>query len=305
MNRSVLIALCLASLRCTPLPSIPDPKDSVLESDTETTDTEDTDTEDTDADSPANASYTLSNPIVCDDPSLREDLGPLFSPDLGDDWSNQLFDPSHDSLFLGSGAATIDVNGDGLLDLFLPGPDTVQLFLQSRGVHGDLSYHSAPLPEVEADRAVSATVADVDGDGDMDIFVARHRRPNLLLINDGSGVFSENAQQAGVAGGDEERGVATSWADMDLDGDLDLFVGNYGNFYADPRPPADPSHYYENAGDGTFIDRTGRPRLVLLRGRLVRLQPRPIPRSLPGERPRRHLRKSPPVQRPRRGVHRA
>ena len=42
---------------------------------------------------------------------------------------------------------------------------------------------------------------------------------------------------------------------MDLDGDLDVFVATYGNFYGSPLPPADPSHLYENLGDGTFVDR--------------------------------------------------
>ena len=242
---------CTLLVACPPnTPSDDDP----VSDDTEVTD-DIVDTEHSDLPDPATVS--VSEAIVCGAPRDRVELGPLLVPDLGPDWAGQSFDSGHESLFLGSGLAVGDFDGDGLLDVFLPGPHDVQLYLQRRDAPGAITMERSPtLPDIDYERTVASTVIDVESDGDLDLFVSRHRHPDLLLVNDGTGNFTDQATALGIAGGPEERGVASSWADADLDGDVDLFVGNYGNFYADPRPPADPSHFYLNNGDGTFSDRT-------------------------------------------------
>lgn len=93
---------------------------------------------------------------------------------------------------------------------------------------------------------------DIDNDGDIDLFIVRGDvNPNLLFINDGSGSFVDMAQSAGLAlpkGGTSNYKLSgPSFADLDGDNDLDIFVGGIDG---------DPSLLFENNGDGTFTDIT-------------------------------------------------
>jgi hypothetical protein len=86
---------------------------------------------------------------------------------------------------------------------------------------------------------------------------------NRLLRNDGNLTFVDVTDTAGVQAcnaGTCYRSMAGSWSDYDLDGDLDLYVGNYG--FVDESDGADsaaqvygePDFVYQNNGDGTFTD---------------------------------------------------
>ena len=69
--------------------------------------------------------------------------------------------------------------------------------------------------------ALTNAWADVDGDGDSDLFVGFNGTPNRLYRND-SGVFNDVAEDAGLA---DTRSTRTSaWGDYDGDGDPDLFL---------------------------------------------------------------------------------
>ncbi len=80
---------------------------------------------------------------------------------------------------------------------------------------------------------------DVDGDGDLDIFLAR-TGANQVWLNDGSGAFTDSGQSLGSS---TSRDVAL--ADVDGDGDLDAFVVNNG-----------ANRIWLNDGSGTFTDST-------------------------------------------------
>ena len=68
--------------------------------------------------------------------------------------------------------------------------------------------------------SMDATFGDIDGDGDLDVVVAQERAQNLVLVNDGTGHFSdESAARIGDAAHDSEHAAL---ADFDGDGDLDL-----------------------------------------------------------------------------------
>jgi predicted nucleotidyltransferase len=71
---------------------------------------------------------------------------------------------------------------------------------------------------------------DYDGDGDIDICVANDETPNVLFRNDGDGAFTDVALLAGVAyngDGDVEAGMGIHAADVDNDGDDDLYLTHF------------------------------------------------------------------------------
>ena len=92
--------------------------------------------------------------------------------------------------------------------------------------------------------------SDIDNDGDVDLYVVNGRypagEPNRLYVNMGDGTFNENSKEAGVTDGN--WGLGASFADIDNDGDQDLFVSNYvgGN------------NLYLNNGSGIFIKESQR-----------------------------------------------
>ena len=89
-----------------------------------------------------------------------------------------------------------------------------------------------------------AAAGDYDNDGLLDIYVTNSRGDNALYRNNGHGTFTDVATDAGV---DDPtgRGNGAGWGDYDNDGDLDLFVANFGS-----------SQLFRSNGDGSFTDAT-------------------------------------------------
>ncbi|MEM1257365.1 MAG: VCBS repeat-containing protein, partial [Bacteroidota bacterium] len=91
--------------------------------------------------------------------------------------------------------------------------------------------------------SMDAGIADLDQDGDLDILIANEHRPNILLINDGKGKFTNesNSRIPQVDHDSEDIGIA----DFDLDGDLDIIIVSEDD---------KTNELYLNNGDGTFKD---------------------------------------------------
>lgn len=86
------------------------------------------------------------------------------------------------------------------------------------------------------------SMGDYDSDGDDDLYVSVRDGRNRLFKNMGTDVFKHVELEAGV--GFEGNTLMSVWGDLDNDGDLDLFLGNYD----------EPNILYRNNGDGTFED---------------------------------------------------
>ena len=98
---------------------------------------------------------------------------------------------------------------------------------------------------VHYDHGNGIAIADVDGDGWLDVYFTNQVGSNQLWRNVGDGTFEDVTEDAGVALKDPV-GVTASFADIDNDGDPDLFVTTV----------RDGNHLFENDGEGVFQDIT-------------------------------------------------
>lgn len=138
-----------------------------------------------------------------------------------------------DTFSLSGGAIADDFDGDGDLDLVVSSWDRRHgLRFWERRDDGSYRDRSEAAGFAGVLGGLNLLQADYDNDGDLDILVLRGAwlgdrgtLPNSLLQNDGSGRFRDVTYLVGL--GDEHRPTQTAaWADFDLDGDLDLYVGN-------------------------------------------------------------------------------
>jgi hypothetical protein len=182
------------------------------------------------------------------------------------------------------GAAWVDVNNDGLLDLFVVNyfrwdfshePDCKfegkaeychpkfykelpnQLFLnKGDGTFQDVSAKSGIRSHLG--KGMGVGVADYDGDGLPDIFVANDKLFNSLFHNKGNAGFEEVAFEAGVAlpeHGNLISGMGVDFRDLNNDGYPDIFlVALDGETFP----------LYRNTGKGGFTEITGKSGMALL-----------------------------------------
>jgi len=134
----------------------------------------------------------------------------------------------------GSGVALGDVDGDGLCDLYfarLEGPNVLYLNRGGWRFEAQPEAGGAACPDQPSTGTV---LADVDGDGDLDLLVNGLGHGTRLFLNDGRGRFAESARHRLA-----RRLGATSLAlaDIDGDGDLDLYVTNYRTTTFKDHPP--------------------------------------------------------------------
>jgi len=185
----------------------------------------------------------------------------------------------------GTGAAIFDYDNDGWPDIFLVNGTTLEGFSAGQAPTNHLyrNNHDGTFTDVTVKAGLNATgwgqgvcVGDYDNDGWQDLYVTYYGK-NRLFHNQ-SGVFSEVAEKAGVAGSGKAWGTGCAWVDYDRDGHLDLMIANYVDFdlATAPTPGERPSCVwkgvpvmcgprglagaknilYHSRGDGTFEDVT-------------------------------------------------
>lgn len=115
-----------------------------------------------------------------------------------------------------------DVDGDGLIDLYMAGAAGRNGLWLNRG---GMRFTCAKLPagaQGKLDWGTGAALVDIDNDGDLDLYQCNYDAPNQLFLNDGGGKFSEVPGAAGLDVRDSS--LQASFADIDGDGDLDMFL---------------------------------------------------------------------------------
>ena len=160
------------------------------------------------------------------------------------------------------GACWGDFNDDGYVDLYVggweePGYQPDAIFLN----RGDGSFKLHWREEKNHRPARGVTSADIDGDGDVDVYVSNYRlEQNLLWINDGKASFEEVAFERNAGGiyGDVAacgHTIGSSIGDLDNDGLFDIFVGNFSH----PAAYQDRPQFLRNMGpehDFKFEDKS-------------------------------------------------
>ena len=145
-----------------------------------------------------------------------------------------------------------DFNNDGLIDIFATSygmSDQSKLFLNTGSGFSDATANSGLEGIVSG---LNCIHADYDNDGDNDIFVLRGawlgkggNHPNSLLKNNGDGTFSDVTKSSGLLS--HKPTQTASWADVNRDGYLDLFIGNESK-----KQQSNKCELFINQKDGTF-----------------------------------------------------
>ena len=180
--------------------------------------------------------------------------GVTFANTLPEDSAFNILDYLY--YYNGGGVAAGDVDGDGLPDLYFTsnlGPD--RLYRNKGHFQFEDVTERAGVAAPPGWKS-GVTMADVNGDGHLDIYVsavnylAMHGR-NILYINNGNGTFTDRTREYGL----EHEGYSTQAAffDYDEDGDLDMYLLN-SSVHTERQPSSHPQRTprHPRAGDRLF-----------------------------------------------------
>ena len=129
----------------------------------------------------------------------------------------------------GSGVAIGDYDNDGLQDIYLTGTDVDNRLYRNLGnfKFEDVTFDAQVYGRINDQNlwASGASFADIDNDGDLDLYVCNMAAPNILYINQNDGTFEEQTLPRGA----DYQGASkqANFCDYDRDGDLDFFLVTY------------------------------------------------------------------------------
>jgi hypothetical protein len=183
----------------------------------------------------------------------------------------------------GCGAAALDYDNDGWMDVFLVNGSVLEGFPKGEEPTGHLYRNKGNGTFEDAtDRAglrqagwgQAACAGDYDNDGNADLYVT-YWGQNRLFRNNGNGTFTDATSRAGLVDTRKRWGAGCAFLDYDRDGRLDLIAANYIDLDLASTPvpssglcrykgipvacgppglPGGKNVLYHNRGDGTFED---------------------------------------------------
>ena len=184
------------------------------------------------------------------------------------------FSRSYSMLYIetGSGVAIADYDNDGLNDIYLTGTDIDNRLYRNLG---DFKFEDvtqyANVDGRLRDKLLwssGASFADVDNDGDLDLYVCNMGAPNFLYINQNDGTFQEQTVLRGAdyLGGSKQA----NFCDFDRDGDLDFYLTTY----QDLIPPS--RDFFENVNGVMRVKKSAREYAAIINGQPAKTGERDI-----------------------------
>ncbi|NYT27997.1 MAG: VCBS repeat-containing protein [Candidatus Thiodubiliella endoseptemdiera] len=165
----------------------------------------------------------------------------------------------------GSSVPTLaDIDGDGDLDLVVGKSDGTLKYYQNTGTTSNPAYEvktgdSNPFNGINMGNAASPTLADIDGDGDLDLVVGE--RDGTLKYYQNTGTTSNPAYEVKTGDSNPFNGIDVGYsasptlADIDGDGDLDLVVGEDDGtlkYYQNTGTTSNPTYEAKTGDDNPF-----------------------------------------------------
>ena len=177
------------------------------------------------------ATVLHAEPKVITLPSLqgnRVGFSRMNPAETGIRFTNQIADIraiTNRNLLSGSGVALGDIDGDGWCDIYFCGLDNNNSLYRNKG--GWKFEEVTTLAGVDCPNqdSTGAVFADIEGDGDLDLLVTALGSGVRFFINDGKGSFKERTAESGLQS--KAGSMSMALADIEGDGDIDLYLVNY------------------------------------------------------------------------------
>ncbi len=181
----------------------------------------------------------------------------------------------YEYIYNGGGIGILDINRDGLQDFIAGGNMVSSKLYLNKGNHQFQDITSQAGLET-ARWITGVAIADINQDGYDDIYLCvagnekANNTANLLYINNKDNTFTEMASAYGIA--DPSLTTQAAFFDYDLDGDLDLYLLNFGNIkwakeiiYPKIKDGSGPGadKFFVNNGNGTFTDITSQAGILV------------------------------------------